>query len=111
MKKIIPPRSDQDFRISFAQSHNLSVAMTAPMAQDLIRKLVEVDADLEAKNKALIEVEKEIKNMLEDWQQYFYDKLVTEPLREAKIESTKASKIAKHKNDIVLDLGDEPIVL
>ncbi len=64
MKKI-PPQSDIDFRIAFAQSHNLSVALVAPSTQNW-----------RANN--------EIEEKLEYWQAYFYKKLVTEPIAEAK---------------------------
>lgn len=80
MKKV-PPRTDTDFRIAFAQSWNLAVAMVARSPS----KLDEV-----------------MKERLEEWQVYFYKKLVDEPLTEDINNQLKATKStdAKVEHDI-----------
>ena len=88
MKKI-PPKTDTDFRIAFAQSWNLAVAIVAP--------IYNLDSDI-------------CKPILEGWQKYFYDKLVTEPLEEDlksninKLNSDRPDKKSKHTLDFVEDL-------
>ena len=97
MKKI-PPKTDTDFRIAFAQSWNLAVALIAPVVPRLTEPTNE--KEVRERNKAL-------KDTMEDWQKYFYDKLVTEPLKEDMIKQTngdKSDKIAKHRIDYIEDL-------
>ena len=85
------PKTDTEFRISYAQSWNLAVAMVSNLKYPKMEIYQEE---------------------MEKWQKYFYQKLVldlvekegTEALN--KLNTDKPDKLAKHKADFVEDLSD-----
>lgn len=84
------PKTDTEHRISFAQSWNLAAEMTS--------------------NANLPRPQKE--KLLEEWQKYFYQKLVLDLVEKEgnealnKLNTDRSDKIAKHKIDAVEDLDD-----
>ena len=93
MSNIKAPKTDTEFRISYAQSWNLAVAVLSEEEKNKSEKF-----NLEPKLLA--------------WQKYFYDKLVTELIEKEgnealnKLNTDRSDKIAKHKIDAVEDLDD-----
>ena len=89
------PKTDTEFRISYAQSWNLAVALIAPRYQAMEK----VDPIL-------------AQETLESWQKYFYQKLVLDLVEKEgnealnKLNTDRSDKIAKHKIDAVEDLDD-----
>lgn len=91
MNNIKAPKTDTEYRISFAQSWNLAVAMMA--------NHIEISGD-------------EHKKHLERWQKYFYQKLVLDFVESEgkdalnKLNSDPLDKAHKHRQDFVEDLAD-----
>ena len=96
MKKI-PPRTDTDYRIAYAQSFNLAVAMVAPLYGDTKNRLDTPEA----------------KERIELWQAYFYKKLVDDCIEDdlednlKKLNSDRSDKVAKHRIDYIEDLDQQ----
>ena len=86
------PKTDTEFRISYAQSWNLAVAMVSNLKYPKMEIYQEE---------------------MEKWQKYFYQKLVldlvekegTEALN--KLNSDRPDKVEKHKLDYVYDLPEQ----
>ena len=90
MNKLIP-KTDTEFRISFAQSYNLAVALVAGYVSAVVNP-------------------EGTKNEIEKWQKYFYQKLVGD-FEEAELKanlnqlnSDKSDKKAKAEFSFVEDL-------
>lgn len=88
----LAPKTDTEYRIAYAQSWNLAVAMVAPerRASPLMK-----------------DVKHETQKILKHWQTFFYDQLVTKFEEELKKEQNKKEVRAKSELDFVQDLEDE----
>ena len=98
------PKTDTEHRISFAQSWNLAVALIAPVVPRLTEPTNE--KEVKERNKAL-------RDTIENWQKYFYQKLVLDFVESEgkdalnKLNTVRSDKVQKHTLDVIYDLPEQ----